>query len=250
LEVRSFAFLVSFAASTLPQKFPNETWAPEKEIFPVQDRKKDRTDPGILCSQTPIVVGNFYSNILAQKKGQKTKKPDFQALVQTDGPRTIPLAIQDASSQMSPHPGPTPNPTHITSPPPPMSLNWADDAMSLPISLPPISLPILPSHPPPHDLSILCSSFSKPFSSLQRRNKRQPHSSQPFRNRQSFNIPHQTFSHPRFPPPRFSSTSVRSARVYPSHTPHFLPPSALNWEGDPRLFELSRALNALGWVRP
>jgi hypothetical protein len=24
----------------------------------------------------------------------------------------------------------------------------------------------------------------------------------------------------------------------------------LNWDGDPRLFELSRALNALGWVRP
>ena len=179
----------------------------------------------------------------------------IHVMVQTDVPRTIPLAIQDASSQTSPHPGPTPNPTHITSPLPPMSLNWADDAMSLPISLPPIlsppiSLQILPSHPPPHDLSILCSLFSKPFSSLQRRNKRRPHFFQPFHNRQSFNIPHQTFSHPRFPPPCFSSTSVRSAQVYPSHTPRFSPPSALNWEGDPRLFELSRALNALGWVRP
>ena len=149
---------------------------------------------------------------------------------------------------MSPHPGPTPNPIRITSPPTP--LNWADDAMSLPISLPPISLPILPSCAPPRDFSVLRSSARKPFSSLQCRNKRQPHSSQPFRNRQSFNIPHQTFSHPRFPPPRFSSTSVRSAQVYPSHTPRFSPPSALNWEGDPRLFELSRALNALGWVRP
>ena len=82
MEVRSFAFFGSFAASMLPQKFPNETGAPEKEIFPVQDRKKDRTDPEILCSQTPIVMGNFYGNVLAQKKGQKTKKPDFQALVQ------------------------------------------------------------------------------------------------------------------------------------------------------------------------
>jgi hypothetical protein len=26
------------------------------------------------------MVGNFYGNVLAQKKGQKTKKPDFQAL--------------------------------------------------------------------------------------------------------------------------------------------------------------------------
>jgi len=30
--------------------------------------------------QTPIVAGNFYHNVLAQKKGQKTEKPDFQAL--------------------------------------------------------------------------------------------------------------------------------------------------------------------------
>jgi hypothetical protein len=80
LEVWSFGFLVSFAASTFPQKFSNETGAPKREIFPVQDWKKDWTDPEILCSQTPIVVGNFYSNILAQKKGQKTKKLDFQTL--------------------------------------------------------------------------------------------------------------------------------------------------------------------------
>ena len=36
LKVRSFDFLVSFAASTLPQKFPNETGAPEKEKRPDQ----------------------------------------------------------------------------------------------------------------------------------------------------------------------------------------------------------------------
>ena len=33
-----------------------------------------------MCLQTPIVTGNFYHNVLAQKKGQKTEKPDFQAL--------------------------------------------------------------------------------------------------------------------------------------------------------------------------
>jgi len=74
LEVQSFAFLVSFVAGTLPQKFPNETGAPKKENFPVQDQKKDWTNPEILCSQTPIAVGNFYGNILAQKKGSKNQK--------------------------------------------------------------------------------------------------------------------------------------------------------------------------------
>jgi hypothetical protein len=72
LKVRSFAFFGSFATSTLPLKFPNTTRVPKKE--------KDRTDPEILYSHTLNVMGNFNSNILAQKKGQKAKKPDFQAL--------------------------------------------------------------------------------------------------------------------------------------------------------------------------
>ena len=80
LKVRSFAFFGSFATSTLPLKFPNTTGAPEKEIFSVLRPEKDRTDPEILCSHTLIVMGNFNSNVLAQKKGQKAKKPDFQTL--------------------------------------------------------------------------------------------------------------------------------------------------------------------------
>ena len=72
---------MSFAASTLPLKFPNTTGVPKKEKFPVLGPEKDRTDPEILCSHTPIVMGNFNGNILAQKKGQKAKRPDFQALV-------------------------------------------------------------------------------------------------------------------------------------------------------------------------
>ena len=71
---------MSFAASTLPFKFPNTTGVPEKEIFPVLGPEKDRTDPEILCSNTPIVMGNFDYKVLAQKKCQKTKKLDFQAL--------------------------------------------------------------------------------------------------------------------------------------------------------------------------
>jgi hypothetical protein len=169
--------------------------------------------------------------------------------------QTSTLGTQYASSQTSPRPSPIPDPIHITSAPPP-SLNWADDASSLPISTlptssPPIPLPPnLPSSPPPRDLSILRSSTTKPFSSLQHRNNRsRAHFSQPLRNQQSF-IPYQAFPRRRFPPPWVSFTPSRSARVYPHRRPCLSSTSALNWEADPRLFELSQALSALGWVRP
>jgi len=168
--------------------------------------------------------------------------------------QTTPLGTQDAGSQTSPHPDPIHDPVCITSPPS-LPLSWADDVASLPISTLPISsppiplLPNLPSSPPPRDLSILRSSTAKPFLSLQRRNNRsRAHFSQPLRNQQPF-IPYQAFSRRRFPPPRAFSTSYRPDQVYPHHTSHFLS-SALNWESDPRLFKLSQALSALGWVRP
>jgi len=170
--------------------------------------------------------------------------------------QTTPLGIQHASSQTSPpHPSPAPDPIHTTSPPP-TALSWADDAASLPISTLPISsppiplLPNLPSSPPPRNLSVLRSSTAKPFLSLQRRNNRsRAHFSQPLRNQQPF-IPYHAFSRRRFPPPRAFSTPYRPDQVYPHHTPRFSLSSALNWEDDPRLFKLSQALNALGWVRP
>jgi len=189
-------------------------------------------------------------------KPQLTIPPAFCT---TNIPDIIPFVIQNTSSQTSPHPEPTPNPTCITSPPSP-PLNWADNTTSLPILSPPISTllisplstllpPILSSYPP-RNLSALHSSSPKPFSSLQHRNKRsQAHHSQHFRNPRSFPLSRQTFPHRRFPPPRFFSTPFRSAQIYPRRTPRFPSPSALNWDGDPRLFELSQALNALGWVR-
>src|SRR6267378_2250030 len=152
--------------------------------------------------------------------------PPIPATMITSGMQTQNDA--NANLQLSPplvsaspvEPDPSPKPMSLLKPSL-ARLDWADDAASLLIS----SLPI--------------------------RNKRlQPYLFQPFRNRQSFNIPHQTSFRYHSPPPRFSSTSVRSAQVYPHHTPRFSPSSALNWEGDPRLFEPSRALNALGWVRP
>jgi hypothetical protein len=166
------------------------------------------------------------------------------ASMQTNFPGTL-----DTSSQTTPHSGPTPNPTRITSPPSP-ALNWADDAASLPILSLPISLPILPSSPPPRDFSVLRSSARKPFSSLQRRNKRsQVHFFQPFHNWQHFTS-HQNLSHHRFSPSQVSSTPFRSAQVYPRRTPRFSSSSALNWDEDPRLLNLSQALKALGWIHP
>jgi hypothetical protein len=150
--------------------------------------------------------------------------------------QTTPLGIQDASSQTLPHPSPIPDSIRTTSPPP-TSLNWADDAASL---------PILSSQPPLHDLSALRSSSPKLFSSLHKRS--QTHFSQPFHDYTLFPTPCQTFSHRRFPAPCFSSIPFRSARVHPHRTPCFSSTSALNWKADPRLFELSQALNALGWV--
>ena len=153
--------------------------------------------------------------------------------------QTTPLGIQDTGSQTL-HPSPTPEPVHTTSLGPPTSLNWADDAASL---------LILSSQPPLCDLSALRSSSPKPFSSLQHHNKwSQTHFSQPFHDYTLFPTPPRKFSHRHFPAPHFSSIPFRSAQVHPHHTPHFSLTSALNWEADPCLFELSRALNALGWV--
>jgi hypothetical protein len=116
--------------------------------------------------------------------------------------------------------------------------NWADDASTLPIAL---SLPY-----PPRDLSALRSSSPKPFSSLRRRNKRsQTHYSPPFCNQPPFTIRHRAL------PSRFFTTQFQPTQ-YHNYTHHFLPSSAdsaLNWESDPRLSDLSRSLKALGWIR-
>ena len=59
---------------------------PKKENFPVLRPEKDRTDPEILCSDTPIVMGNFNGNVLAQKKVYFTVPP----FVRSDSDRTSP----------------------------------------------------------------------------------------------------------------------------------------------------------------
>jgi len=182
--------------------------------------------------------------------------PVTTAAVQVDTPKSPPPCSVTMVAIQVDIPNPLPPTSHITSLPS-TSLNWADDAMLHPISSPPISMlpisspPILSNHLAPRDLSVLRSSSPKPFSSLQHRNRRsRAQFSQPLHDQQPFVMPHQNFSRRRFLPSRFSSTQFRSAPVYPHRTPHFSSPSALDWDQDPRLLNLSHALKALGWIRP
>jgi hypothetical protein len=154
-------------------------------------------------------------------------------IIQTDpeqlpsAPRTTDSMIQTDSSssasismQTEPISKP-PTPTIVASAP----FNWADDAASLPAQN-------IPSSLPPRDLSGLRSSKSNPFSSLQHRSKRfTHHSHQSHRHRSRFNFN------------SFYSPHHNSFKPTPPH-------SHLDWESDPRLFDLSRSLKALGWIRP
>src|SRR6202522_3851107 len=122
--------------------------------------------------------------------------------------------------------------------PPPLSarFDWADDAAT--------SLPILPSNLPPRDLSVLRSSSPRPFSSLQRRNKKpKKYFFRPFKNFNPPSVHRQNNFHARPLPPYASSTPFIPK-------PGRSPSAALNWEDDPRLSDLSCALKALGWIRP
>jgi len=116
-------------------------------------------------------------------------------------------------------------------------LDWAEDATSLPIA-PLLPTPSVPRQHAPRDFSGLRSSGLNPFSSLQRRSKqlcgRTPH-----------------FRHQNTPFIR-PLQSYRSSPSFFTPSKHTSPPhiSALNWDQDPRLLNLSQALKALGWIRP
>ncbi|KAJ7739478.1 hypothetical protein B0H14DRAFT_2638245 [Mycena olivaceomarginata] len=151
---------------------------------------------------------------------------------------TPPLSLCIAATQTDP----------VAVPP----LNWAEDAGVLPIFPPPIhhSSPLSL----PRDFSALSTGAQKPFASLQRRRRRpprmhttsQPRSSHPIATRQQhsrvYSATSQHLQHSwRTPPAIFSSfSSTLSGRL----------PVQLDWDRDPHLRDLGRALAALGWVRP
>jgi flagellar biosynthesis/type III secretory pathway protein FliH len=160
--------------------------------------------------------------------GMQTEPEELTANNSTTPPRL------DASIQATePPPSPSPIPDHTPSvaiSSSPVPLNWADDAASLPTK-------ILPSPLPPRDLSDLRSSKSNPFSSLQRRSKNQSS-----RARQS-RRPHSHFNFNSFNSRHHISFTPSRSHSHTKTYPH------LNWESDPRLFDLSRSLKALGWIR-
>jgi len=159
--------------------------------------------------------------VITVDSGTQTQNDDDSPTL----PPVIPIApVLKPPPKMEPHP--QPSPAHF---------DWANDAASL---------PILPRNPPPRDLSVLRSSSQQPFSSLQRRNKKsKKHFSQPFRCHHSSSVPHQKNFQARYLPFRSSSAPFVPA-------PRSRSPSTLNWEDDPQLSDLSRALRALGWIRP
>jgi hypothetical protein len=106
--------------------------------------------------------------------------------------------------------------------------NWADEVCGLPIQLPP-AVPVKS----PRDMSILSSSVLKPFGSLQRRTKR---------------------SHSRYSPPHSFNKRQYYSSTYTSHRSQQYrtqvpDTTSLDWRGDPKLSNLSKALESLGWVR-
>lgn len=134
------------------------------------------------------------------------------------------------------------------------SLDWAEDAASLPIH-PPHSTT---SPSPPRDFSALHTGVPQPFASLQRRRRRAPRtptsSTRPTTSSLQNNPPKKDHyptirrtipAHSNSPssirlrpPPSFSATSDTPATRY-----------LLDWDQDPRLQDLGRALTALGWAR-
>jgi hypothetical protein len=134
--------------------------------------------------------------------------------------------------------------------PPPTRFDWADDAESLPTA-PRTQL---------RDLSGLKTGHAQPFGTLRRRTRRRRPPLQIFSSRNFFHstvpslVPPQPFITRRHPsgigPGKpivtipFGTPALVSA---PAPAP---PVPKLDWDQDPRLADLSRALRALGWAPP
>ncbi|KAJ7662693.1 hypothetical protein DFH06DRAFT_356992 [Mycena polygramma] len=130
-----------------------------------------------------------------------------------------------ASTQTDALPDPAP-PSIAPSPP----FTWSDEVYAAPAHIP---SPLPP--PAPRDFSVLRSASTPltPFITLQRRSHRKQKSARP---------PCQSAS--RSAPSRFPH-----ARSAPAYRPRSASATTLDWDHDPRLSDLSRALRLLGWDR-
>ena len=73
LESPVISLFAQFLSQRVAIKIDQWIWGAKNDNFSGYNRKNNRTKPKILCSRTPIVMGNFYYKVLAQKKGQKAK---------------------------------------------------------------------------------------------------------------------------------------------------------------------------------
>ncbi|KAF8959320.1 hypothetical protein BDZ97DRAFT_1397879 [Flammula alnicola] len=173
---------------------------------------------------------------------------------------TSEIGLQTSPS-VSSIPLPTPTPSLLLSPVPISSISTPiKHAVSIPTSIPQPSsepswaddsnsIPIIQLIKPPRDLSCLRSE-RKPFSTIRHRNRRC------YRTARRVPIPPVHFpvlrtctSRSIYPiTPRYPHLHPSTPAPQPKTAP-FLPP-ALDWDCDPRLSELSRVLQTLGWVPP
>ncbi|KAJ7463103.1 hypothetical protein B0H11DRAFT_87167 [Mycena galericulata] len=110
----------------------------------------------------------------------------------------------------------------------------------------------------PRDFSELSSGTAHPFASLQRRNRRSPRGyasrSPPARKTRPQTVILKIYDSTQLPKkhtPRYCSRPLEppTSRPRPTARPLCDDP-CLEWDHDPRLRDLGRALTALGWVRP
>src|SRR6267378_4837034 len=153
-------------------------------------------------------------------------QPVATVSIQTSPPSLVNVDMQTSVAMDSP------SPVLLVS-----RVDWAEDATSLPIA-PLLPTPSVPHQHAPHDFSGLRSSGLNPFGSLQRRSKQLRGQTPRFHHQ---NTP---FIRPL--------QSYRSSPSFFTPSKHTSPPhiSALNWDQDPCLLNLSQALKALGWIRP
>lgn len=173
---------------------------------------------------------------------------NISSQVYATAPKTCSASVQTNDTGNSP----AATDTHPPPPPPPLlrtTIDWAEDAASIPIQ------PSLP----PRDLSVLRSDNATPFGALQKRvkrrriNKRPParahsvtHQAVPTKNTKNhISPPTSSFFTRRHPS---GIASGRPVVTVPMNAPPIMSVLTLDWDQDPRLADLSRALNALGWI--
>jgi hypothetical protein len=129
-------------------------------------------------------------------------------------------------------------PTVIPSTLPNPSLSWADESYHI-YAPDPAPSPLLP----PRDFSALRSDrTSTPFGTLQHRAHRRQKSARPPRCSASRSTPHRRF-YTSAAPVYYATNASCTPKPFRAVS------SALDWDRDPRLSDLSRVLRSMGWAR-